>query len=107
MKRTLLGAVIASLLIAAPAQAFISKKEGRRYAVREVRALYYTVDWATDYWVEHSPQCDRLGANVIECDYEIYDDVEGVTCYDAVRIINASLTHYRVRWPYKSDCVVD
>lgn len=101
-------AIAGAALLAAPAPAsadtFISKQEARRYALKEVRQLANRVDWVTSYWIEHSPRCERIASSLIECDYELYDDIDDVTCSDAVQIRSRSARYYRVRFPYEADC---
>lgn len=107
MRRLLIAAVVAIAVAAAASPtayaAWISKKEARGYAVKSVKRLYRDIDWATGYWVEHSPRCERIAGSVVECDYELYDDLEDITCTDAVQII-ATARSWRARYPYEADC---
>lgn len=111
MKRLIIIAAVAAVVLftAAPAQAWISKREAHGYAVKAVRGLFADVaaesDTLDSWWIESARRGDRIDGNRVEFDYEFYYDfADGpATYFDAVRVINVSSTRYRVRWPYEGE----
>lgn len=103
--RFLVAALVAVAVLAAPAQAdaWISKREARHYAVKVVRDLWLDTEDSHDYWVERAWECDRIDGNRVECDFELYY-LDGDTCWDAVRIVSLSATRYAARFPYDPEC---
>jgi hypothetical protein len=108
MKRIIAVIAAASVFAAVPATAsagsYISKREARKYAVKEVRRMAARIEWADSWWVEPAYRCDRLYRHVVECEYDLSDEVEDITCESTVRIIATSDTTYRTRFPYEPDC---
>jgi hypothetical protein len=103
---TLALASTAALALAGPANAdaaYLSKERAKAKTSEVASHLYLNLDWATDWSVEPSYGCTRRATNVVDCEYAIYDEVEGIECWDVVR---SRLAGGRV-WtffPRKADC---
>ena len=104
-----IGLLAAATVLAVPASpamaaGYLSKGGARAKTVSVARSLYLDLDFATAYGVERASSCSRLGYSVVECDYSLYGDADGMVCDHAVRVRRTSSGGLSYSFPYKADC---
>jgi hypothetical protein len=104
-----IGVLAAAAVLAVPASpavaaGWLSKGRAQAKTASVARSLYMKLDFATDYGVERASSCTRLGSSVVECDYSLYGEADGIVCDDAVRVRLTSYGRLTYTFPYKSDC---